>query len=237
MNPTTIRSKCGLFLQQLIQSGSGSFDLFVQSSHLTDLWPTSSADVCGSECVNVASIITNNQIVQIFVIETLAGASDGAGCFVIVQIYLNWFVVTIEQCVIMFCLHVCAVVVVKMLLYDHMNDQATYCVANSSALWMHASTCAAAAGASVDLTIVYGECVVCRFNPLSRLCTNLMAVSMLSVLITGVLFFNMVYMMMLLLVVLSMWCHMCMINWIRFICICWVVDLCRWRLVVATRLV
>ena len=216
MNPTTIRSKCGLFLQQLIQSGSGSFDLFVQSSHLTSLWPTSSADVCGSECVDVASIVTDNQIVQIFVIETLACASDGAGCFVIVQIYLNWFVVTIEQCVIMFCLHVCDVVVVKMLLYAHMNDQATCCVTNSSALWMHASACAAA-GASVDLTIVYGECVVCRFNPLSRLCTNLMAVSMLSVLITGVLFFNMVYML--------------------FICICWVVDLYRWRLVVATRLV
>lgn len=65
-----------------------------------------------------------------------------------------------------------------------------YCVMNRSVLLVLASGRSAT---SVALTIVYGECCVCLSNPLSRLCTNLMAVCNVSQSITAVLLFNMVY--------------------------------------------
>ena len=57
---------------------------------------------------------------------------------------------------------------------------------------------AAADHATFDLqrsrTIVYGECCLDLSSERSMLCTNRTAVSMLSALMIGVLFFNMVYM-------------------------------------------
>lgn len=56
-----------------------------------------SAHICLSEGVDVACILTNDQVVKVLVIEAFAFAGDGASHFVVVQVDVHLLACSVEE--------------------------------------------------------------------------------------------------------------------------------------------